>query len=350
MPMNSSKIPTVRLCIPQLLQPLALWKKDFLFEVEAPDLGQLLRQFDVIQNKSIQGLEACLFDALGLVDNLELPAAYYRYQTHQKIDQQKLRVCADPVHLEVGMNDITLTEKITDLSELEAEEIIEELNKHFKQDGLVFEQGSAQQWYIVLPEEEAIQTTPLSQVLRKNIASYQTKSKSRNWQVIQNESQMILHSCAVNQQREMAGLTTVNSLWFWGGGKAFKAQHDIQNIYCNKMAKSDVEMIAKAANCEILVLEKELPAFESGKTLLVLDQLFSPAIHDNLDLYQQELERLDQQILRPLKQAWQAGRIELLIDGCDGKILKPIKPKVWNFWGKKPVLLSNVALLKMDKK
>ena len=341
--METSIAPTVILCIPQLLQPLELWRKDFLFEPKAPELEQLLRQFDVIQNKPTQGLDASLFDVLGMTENQELPVAYYRYQTHEKLKPQKALLCADPVHLEVGMNDITLTETISDLTSDEAEEILEDLNKHFKQDDLEFIQGSARQWYIILPQEESIETTPLSQVLRKNIAKYQPKSQARNWQVIQNESQMILHSCAVNQQREMAGLTTVNSLWFWGGGQPLQTKHDVVNIYCNKTAESSAELIAKAAGCQSSVLTNNLPKFESGKTLIILDQLFFAAVHDNLDLYQQELSQLDEKIIKPLRKAWQAGEIELLIDGCDGRILKPIKLKAWKFWGKKPVSLSVIA-------
>ena len=37
-------------------------------------------------------------------------------------------------------------------------------------------------------------------------------------------------------------------------------------------------------------------------------------------------------IINPLKQAWNAGEIEILIDSCNGEILKPIKPKAWKFW------------------
>lgn len=342
-----SKIPTVHLCIPQLLQPLDLWQKDFLFEPEAPELGQLFRNFEVTQDKAIEGLEASLFGALGMTENQELPAAYYRSQTHQKLQSQKILLCADPIHLEVGMNDITLTERITDLTEAEVEEIVEDLNKHFKQDDLEFIQGSPQQWYVSLPQKEAIETTPLSQVLRKNITNYQPKSKERNWQIIQNESQMILHSCAVNKHREMAGLTTVNSLWFWGGGQPLQTKNNVVKVYFNKTAGFSAKMIAKAADCESLELSLELsnilPKFESGKTLLILDQLFTAAVHDNLDLFQQELNQLDKQIIKPLMQAWQEGEIELLIDGCDGKILKPIKPKAWKFWDKKPVSLTEVV-------
>jgi len=341
----SVNLPVVQLCIPQLLQPIELWKKDFLFEPEAPELSHLLHQFDVIQDKPIQGLEACLFNALGMDENQELPAAYYRYQTDKKSLPKRMIVCADPVHLEVGMNDITLTEKITDISTLDAEEIIGELNKHFEQDGLSFEQGSAQQWYINLPTEEVIHTSPISQVLRKNIANFQPKSKLRNWQVIQNESQMILHSCSVNKQREIAGLVTINSLWFWGAGQPLKRNNsDVVNILCSETAQESAKMIAKAANCQYSILSNKLPEFDSGKTLLIFDQLFSPAIHDNLDLYQQALTQLDNNVIQPLRQAWLAGKIELLVDGCDGRILKPIKPNVWKFWGKKPVSLSSVAV------
>lgn len=109
-------------------------------------------------------------------------------------------------------------------------------------------------------------------------------------------------------------------------------------------------MIARAANCEYLSLNSELPNFKAGKTLIISNALFSPAVHDNIDLFQQEMSELDESIIKPLKQAWQAGKIELLIDSCDGRILKPRKPKVWKFWDKKPRSLTQVISSMMTKK
>ncbi len=342
--------PTVHLCIPQLLQPLVLWKNDFQFEVEAPELTLLLRQFTINKNTPTQGLDASLFNALGMEGGQELPVAYYRYQTHNNAPPNKVLLCADPIHLEVGMNDITLTEKITDLTKDEAEEILKALNKHFQQDGLEFIYGSNEHWYIALAEDETIETTPPSEVLRKNIAKYQPRSTSKkqqtiNWQVIQNESQMILHGCAVNQQREMAGLPTVNSLWFWGGGQVLQSNNssDVVSVYYNGNSGISAKVIAKVANCDVHLLNDVFSEFKIGKTLIILDPLFSPAVNDHLDLFQQELSKLDEQIIKPLRQEWQSGNIELLVDGCDGNILKPIKPKAWKFWGQKPALLSEVA-------
>ncbi len=369
-------MPDVQLFIPQLLQPLREWNKgrnkDFLFEPEAPELCQLLSQFDVSTDESLQGLDASLFAATGMFNSekqeegeqIELPVAQYRYLTHDKLPPQKHLICADPIHLEVGMKDITLTHIIDDLSTSDAEEAIKALNKHFKQDNLRFIQGSNQHWYLSLPAQENINTTPLSQVYRKNIAKSQPYSTTRNWNVIQNEAQMILHNCEVNQQREMAGLATLNSLWFWGGGEApapsvsalgtaepTKPMKNIVDIFYNNNAKSSVEStvettaktIANATSCNASSLGDTLPEFKVGTTLFILDQLFHPAVLDNLDGYQQALTQIDDGFIKPLTQAWQAGGIEISINCGDGTILKPIKSKPWKFWANKPTKLSSLA-------
>ena len=336
--------PIIHLCIPQLFQPLKLWSRDFHFEPKAPELSQLLRQFDCEKTESTQGLDASLFNAIGMAKTEELPVAHYRYQIHNNSQPiaEKTLLCADPVHLEVGMNDITLTEIITDLSEAEAQEMLDELNAHFEQDGLEFILGSNQHWYLFLPESETLKTTPLSVILRKNIASFQPRSTTEtpavNWQVIQNEAQMILHASTVNQQREMAGLTTVNSLCFWGGGKVDKtkeANESVSDIFCNASAKSSAQMIAKAAHCDWAILSDDLSErskFKAGKSLIILDTLFYPTVHDHLDNYQQALIELDEKIIKPLREAWRSGEIDLLIDGCDDNVLRPLKVPAWKFW------------------
>jgi len=300
-------------------------------------------------------LDASLFNAIGMAETEELPVAHYRYQTHnnRQPSAEKTLLCADPVHLEVGMNEITLTDVITDLSEAEAQEMLDDLNTHFEQDGLEFILGSNQHWYLAISNGESVTTTPLSEVLRKNIANFQpqstTENSAINWQVIQNEAQMILHASAVNQQREMAGLTTINSLWFWGGGAVDKTKlNDTKNIamvYCNESTKTSAKMIAKADNSNWQLLPDDLsklPDFKAGKNLIIFDQLFLPAIHDNLDQYQAVLSQLDHNIIKPLREAWQAGKIELLIDGCDGNVIRPSKIASWIFWKNKPATLTDI--------
>ena len=351
--------PIIHLCIPQLFKPLKLWNRDFRFKPKASELSLLLRQFESDKTESVQGLDASLFNVIGMAESEELPVAYYRFQTHNnhQPNAENTLLCADPIHLEVGMNDITLTEMITDLSEAEAQEMLDELNAHFEQDGLEFILGSNQHWYLALPQEEFVKTTPLSEVLRKNIANFQLRSATKNliknsainWQVIQNEAQMILHASAVNQQREMTGLTTVNSVWLWGGGAVGKTKlndtKNIEMIYCNESAKASAQMIAKAGNSNWQLLPEDLsklPDFKAGKNLILFDQLFLPAIHDNLDQYQAVLSQLDHKIIKPLREAWQTGKIELFIDGCDGRVIRPLNVPAWKFWKYTPPLLHDV--------
>jgi len=349
--------PIIHLCILQLLQPLELWHRDFRFEAKAPQLSLLLRQFKSVENKAVQGLDASLFNAIGSTITAELPVAHYRFQTHENTPtiKEKLLLCADPIHLEVGMNDITLTEIITDLSKAEAQEMLDELNVHFKQDGLEFILGSNQHWYLLVPQNETLETTPLGEVLRKNVAKFQPHSNATNptinWQVIQNEAQMILHASAVNQQREMAGLTTANSLWFWGAGNpdsfetVDKGDENVNAVFCNQHSVISAQTIAKAAGCEWQILPDDLnkfPNFKAGKNIIILDQLYLPAVHDDLERYQQVLSALDEQIIKPLQTAWQAGQIELLIDGCDGNVIQPQKVSAWQFWKHTPPLLHGV--------
>jgi hypothetical protein len=342
---NMSKIPVFHLFIPQLLQPLCSWEKDFLFDPKCNNFPHLFKSLGATNIQKVHGLAACFFSSLG--SNIkELPLAHYRFKMHRDCGLDRMTqsiMCADPIHLEVGMNDIILTEKISDLTDEEALELIEILNQHFKLDGLEFIFGTSQHWYISFPADELVQTTPIDLVLKKNISGFLATSPQRNWQRIQNEVQMLLHSAAVNQNREMAGLVPVNSLWFWGGGQPQQSKHQVQKLFCSDETQG--KTFAMVADCNWQALPREgdqLLKNASGLNFVILDQLFMPAIHDNLEAYQHELSSIDENYIKPLLQAWQQNNIDLIIHDCNGIKIKPLKVPVWKFW-KKPKSLLQIA-------
>lgn len=349
------------LFIPSLLQQLKSWQHDFSFEVDAPHLSELLTQYS--HNKSVgsQSLDEAFFRT---IDSkvAELPIAYYRYQAQANEVNNHL-ICADPIHLEAGMNDVTLTNKITDLSESEADELIQILNKHFSQDGLQFIYGSNQHWYLSYDasdnKEEAIHTHVLDSVLMQNIVGKTATSinpSKFNWQVIQNETQMLLHTSEVNQQREIAGLKTVNSLWFWGAGKPIHSSNisnfDVETIYSTTefSSRNRGELFAKATESQWRCLPEDLSqliaqvstrlssqkAHESDSKpttqVLILEQLFMPNLENNLEDFQRELTQIDNELFKPLLKAWKDNRIDVVVDCCDGNVLKPHPPAFWKFW------------------
>ncbi len=302
----------------------------------------MLNRIDVSSKQKVHGLGACFLNNIGYKKS-ELAVAIFRSKLHIDVDLNNNQsiMCADPVHLKVGMNDITLTEKITNLHQDDVLELIELLNQHFKQDDLEFFVGSNQHWYVSFPEGESVQTTPVDQVLNKNITGMLASSPQRNWQAIQNEVQMLLHGSEVNKQREKAGLVPVNSIWFWGGGQAQTVKYQVQNIYSSDEIQG--KTFAKAAKC----VWRELPENAdqlinniSGTNVVILDQLFLPAIYDDLKTYQQELTMIDENYIKPLLNAWQQNKIELIIEDCNGNSIKPLKVSAWKFWQKPKSLLQ----------
>lgn len=336
------------LFIPSLIQELNTWFRDFSFEAQAPHLSKLLCEFTKVNQDNSFGFEMAFFRFLDSKIQ-ELPSAYYRNQIHNKNIQDRL-MCADPIHLEVGMNDVTLTNKITDLTNSEAKELILLLNSHFKQDGLEFIFGSNQCWYVSHSGDEAIESHPLDSMLMQNVIDKQAKSEHRNWQIIQNETQMLLHSSEINHQREMAGLETINSLWFWGAGKPIIPNTEMGNIYCSKESSSSLrsQYFAKAADCELKDSSGDLNQVlvEVGKNkksqVFLLDQLIIPSKEKDFDEFQIQLTQIDKQIIKPLLQAWKNNTIDIQIHCCNGSILKPLRPSLFKFW-LKPQNLREIA-------
>ncbi len=359
------------LFIPELIQSLKTWHQDFGFEPKTPVFSSLFAHYKSIDTSSV-GLDRALFSTLGLPTEEELPIAQYRYTTNNKKTPQML-ICADPVHCEVGINDITLTHVIDDFTRDEAEEIISQLNQHFSQDGLAFLLDDAQQWYLALPpsplsssqQQEAFESTELDRVIGKNIFPFLPKSEMRNWKVIQNEVQMLLHLSSINQSREIAGLSTANSLWFWGGGKEFIVDDtEVANNPANNLANNPVNMvfgnknkaslIAKAGKCDFkplpsrgdeivkYLIEQKNSKKEQAETLVILDQLLIPALSNDLQTWQQQLNHIEQQFIEPLMQASKQGKITLQIDTCDGQRIMPLKIPVWKKLFQKPQSLFNL--------
>jgi hypothetical protein len=61
----------------------------------------------------------------------------------------------------------------------------------------------------------------LSEVVGRNVDSFLPEGTAgADWRFVTNEVQMLLHGAEVNREREARGVPPINSLWFWGGGRA----------------------------------------------------------------------------------------------------------------------------------
>ena len=324
-----SKVPTLHILIPDLLSPLKLWHKDFGFEPQSGSIATLLADSQ-IKEVPFKGLEACLFSLLGFSANEELPYAYFRAQKEQINSDLAAHkgafLCADPVHLQAGASEIILDiDPLSDLREEESAQLIALLNEHFAEDGVKFVKGSYNRWYLLLDRDDSIRTTPLAELRGKDISKYLPHSDKINLHQLQNESQMLLHSAEVNTQRKQEGKLAVNSLWFWGGGMQTKARTRVRTVIGGGTRG---ELAASVAQCRFLHSavepEQELSQLKAGgHHLLILDQLTIFALKDDLDGWQQQLNKLESEWFNPIATLFNKGKLELLVQSCGGKTYLP---------------------------
>lgn len=125
---------------------------------------------------------------------------------------------ADPVNLQLRINEVVLQAGLG-LSEEEAQALVETLNGHFAEDGLVFIAPHPERWYLRLDGPTELGNAPLAQVHGENVRERHMQGvDALRWNRMLAELQMLLYHHPVNEAREASGEPTVSSVWLWGEG------------------------------------------------------------------------------------------------------------------------------------
>ncbi len=165
--------------------------------------------------------ELALAQALGwpLVDG-RLPWAALAAQRDGLALGQRAVGQLTPVHLHLGMEQVTLTDPdALALDAGDARSLFDALQPLFGDAGFALHWGDAQRWFVEHPSLAELATASLDRVVGRNIDAWLPEARtSRPWQRLLSETQMLLHGHAVNARRESSGLAAVNSLWLSGCG------------------------------------------------------------------------------------------------------------------------------------
>lgn len=272
------------------------------------------------------GLEHTLFAVLG--EKASQPAfAYQRYCWDFGQAPQQIVLCADPVQLDSGIDQVILKPQRPELDADTAQQLQQHLNTHLQQDGwqLVFKHP--QRWYLqalgeprqALPQ----QTTPLSQTLGQSIFPLLPQGEHVYWHRLLNELQMLLHS---------SGQSAVNSLWLWGQADAEQQAITALNTSTVLTTNSETAQwaaLAAQASCQTIA---QLPSSLTQDTVVVLEDLLIASVSDDLQTWQDALERLEQDWLQPAYQAARAGKVQLSLTAADGYLWHCQALAWWQFW------------------
>lgn len=211
--------PRLSLFVPSLFWPGA-FPDDV--PVAAPAVETWLARAESQQN-GVRGAEAGLFALFGAEAPADgdLPVAAVTRALDLGVIDNGWWLRADPVHLRPQRDRLVLTDsRLLDLTQDEANRLAAEIMEHYKADGWLLKAARPGRWYLKPPRAPRITTTPLAEVVGRDIHPYLPRgADDKAWHTLLNEMQILLHTSRVNDERERRGKLPVNSLWFWGGGR-----------------------------------------------------------------------------------------------------------------------------------
>lgn len=204
---------------------------------------------------------------------------------------------ADPVHLRIEGDSLVLHDaSVLDVRREEAHALVAALQAHFAGDRLRFHAPAPDRWYVEVPEGELPATVALDRARGRDPFGLLPAGRGRiNWPAALTEAQMVLCAHEVNAQREAAGAPQVNSVWFWGEGRA---PATLERRYAEVHAASPFALGlarlsgARARGVPATLAQVDLLP-ESEDALVVLDFLAPPMHRVDIDAWRAAAEALE---------------------------------------------------------
>jgi len=152
--------------------------------------------------------------------------------------QQGLWMRADPVHLAADREGVVLMDETSfTLDQHDALVLAAEIKEILAERGFMLEAPTKNRWYIKLEELPSIKTTPIHEVVGRDIHQYMpTGENKQQWAQLMNEIQMVLHASQLNENRQQRSELPINSVWFWGAGELPQlTQHSWTKIFTDEV-------------------------------------------------------------------------------------------------------------------
>lgn len=307
----------ITLVVPELVWPEPDDRQTF-GALSCPGLCTLIARSPV-SRRPPQSVEATLTDAFGLAENVAYAAFRVLGETGIAAAEEACWICADPVHLRLHQERLILADGGSlNIARAEAEAVVAELNRHFADVG-TFHVAAADRWYLQLPgniELGRFDVLPLSAVAGRRVGRQLPETPAASWlRRLLNEAQMVLHRHPVNESREDAGRSTINSLWMWGAGvlPARGAANFAALWSDNALARG----LGRAFGVPLERLPESLDdvlagATGDGRQMVILDALQGPVQYEDADAWRAGLLDLEARWFAPLQKALAGGTVRQL--------------------------------------
>jgi hypothetical protein len=201
----------------------------------------------------------------------------------------------------------------------EAEAFLPALRPLFGDTGFPIDAPVPSRWYLRMPlEAKPPRFAEPDEALGADLFEHLPEGpEGRRWRALLSEAQVALHNHPHNAARIAAGKPPVNSLWFWGGGRA---PDHVTTAYAAVAGQEP--LLAALAGAAGIPAEPLPPTFGEA---------------DGERLYDLRLQRdaatLARDWLTPAVEALRRGRLaRLRLDFADGQGFVLERRQLWRFW------------------
>lgn len=273
------------------------------------------------------GVEALLCRQFGITRQTDWPLAAISFVFDDGRAGSDYWLRADPAHIQIHRDKLILLDEL-DISADEALALCNSLASHFG-DAFAPLPMQPDRWYLRVPDNPRITTTPLSQALGRHIDPLLPQGDgAMHWRKLLNEVQMLLFDHPVNLARESRGLPAINSLWLWGGG-TLPAAPDVPNRTVFYGRDFTARAIAKFSCAAVHALPENWHPGIDDASLCLLDQLNRCWRNNDMAGWITALNNIESGWVGPLLNAG----IAFSIDDTDGGTSLTWRPlDKWKFW------------------
>lgn len=253
---------------------------------------------------------------------------------------------ADPVHMQPDRDQIVMFGNAKlDIRTDEVVQLVSEFNSLFAEDGIYLQAPVSQRWYLKCDSAPRICTTPLEQVIGKNIDTYLPKgSDALYWHRFLSEVQMLFYNSSVNRARREEGKPEINSVWFWGGGCLPLPQETLWKTVCgNNVVGRGLATLYGIDQFSLPESAEEWLEFvDNGNHLVVFDGAHSSLAEKDIFAWKSFMDALDSDWIGSLISALKAGKLAQVNLVTDGATFELTARNLKRWWKRRKPFVSHI--------
>lgn len=277
-----------------------------------------------------EALEDSAVELFGVAypENTDPPVGAIAYFGETGEPVQDWCMCVDLVHLQPRGDQLYLFagEELA-IRPAERETLLRSLQDFYAGENWRFQATASNRWYLFLTHPPAIRTHSLTIAKGRDVDSHLPfGADEMEWHRKLNEVQMLFHDSPVNRQREARDELSLNSLWFWGGGRLPKSADAVRwdHVFTDEPLFKGLGRLTGAHLSPVPDTIDRLMALSSDgeASLVTLGDLWSDSHAHDPRQHATLLSRLDQDWIAGSLAAVTDGRIEriTLIDPIYGEV------------------------------